>query len=57
MPIVTKKLSPILPNISMTLKKSTHKTQTFSITPIYTKKIITLKKDTYKLENTHNPFL
>ena len=35
------------------IKKYAHKTQTFSITLIYTKKIITLKKDIYKPGNTY----
>ena len=37
----------------MTLKKHTHKTQTFPTTPLHTKKIITLKKRTHKPESNY----
>ena len=40
------------------IKKHTHKTQTFSITPFHTKKTIIFKKGTYKSENTYiTPFI
>ena len=46
-------MTPIHTKKIITLKKHTHKTQTFSIILIYTKKTITLKKDIYKPKNTH----
>ena len=61
----TLKFLPILPNISMTpvhtknnhIKKHTHKTQTFSITLIYTKKNSYIKKGYLQTRKySYNPF-